>query len=115
MRSIGDLYAFIYKGGWAMVPIIAFSVIALGMMIEKTWTFARVKGGNAVAERVLALPREGRRKERRTAARGRPPAGVVPCAPRRRAPRRGDRARALHAPDREPHRGRDDDRIPRHD
>ena len=68
MRSMADLYAFIYKGGWAMVPIIAFSVIALGMMIEKTWTFARVKGGNAVAERVLALAREGRRKEARTLA-----------------------------------------------
>ena len=36
-----DLYAFLTKGGWLMVPIMACSVVALAFFFERLWTLRR--------------------------------------------------------------------------
>jgi len=58
------------KGGYVMWPLLVLSVIALGLILERAWFFARTNSGATLRSvaKLTTLLREGRRGEARSLA-----------------------------------------------
>jgi len=58
------------KGGYVMWPLLVLSVVALGLILERAWFFARTNSGATLRSvaKLTTLLREGRRAEARSLA-----------------------------------------------
>lgn len=75
-------FDFLLKGGWIMWPLFACAIIAVAVMIERSWALRRAgRGGEELIDRVCALLNEGRADEaERLASASTAPVGAVIAA-----------------------------------
>ncbi len=59
-----SMLALIIKGGWVMVPIIALSVVALAILLERVWVLRSIRLNLPVfTQEILLLVQRGREQE----------------------------------------------------